>query len=254
MAVGKNKKMMKKKGANKKIVDPFIRKDWYDVKAPSLFSVRTIAKTPVNRTVGLKSSEDSLRCRVFTASLADLNNDEEQAFRKMKLIVEDISGNSVLTNFHGMDFTRDKLCSLIKKWQTLIEANVDIKTTDGYHLRLFCIAFTKRRPNQLKKATYAQSSHIRTIRKKMCEVMVREASSCDLKDLVQKFIPEVIGKEIEKACHGTYPLQNCFIRKAKILKKPKYDVSKLLELHGEGKDKGDKGSPVDREKEHPADL
>ena len=28
--------------------------------------------------------------------------------------------------------------------------------------------------------------------------MAREASSCDLKELVLKFIPESIGKEIEK--------------------------------------------------------
>ncbi len=43
---------------------------------------------------------------------------------------------------------------------------------------------------------------IRAIRKKMMEIMTREASACDLKDLVAKFIPEAIGKDIEKACQG----------------------------------------------------
>jgi len=61
--------------------------------------------------------------------------------------------------------------------------------------------------------------------------MAKETASCDLKELVQKFIPEAIGREIEKACHGIYPLQNVFIRKVKILKFPKFDVHKLLELH-----------------------
>jgi hypothetical protein len=50
-------------------------------------------------------------------------------------------------------------------------------------------------------------AQIRTIRKKMVEIMTREATSCDLKELVGKFIPEAIGKEIEKACQGVYPLQ-----------------------------------------------
>ncbi|KAK9735293.1 hypothetical protein RND81_04G196600 [Saponaria officinalis] len=129
----------------------------------------------------------------------------------------------------GMDFTTDKLRSLVHKWQTLIEAHVDVKTTDNFTLRMFCIAFTKRRPNQVKRTTYAQSSQIRQMR----EIMVNQASSCDLKELVAKFIPKSIGKEIEKATTGIYPLQNVYIRKVKILKSPKFDLGKLMEVHGD---------------------
>ena len=35
-------------------VDPFSRKDWYDVKAPSMFTNRSIGKTLVSRTQGTK--------------------------------------------------------------------------------------------------------------------------------------------------------------------------------------------------------
>jgi len=132
-----------------------------------------------------------------------------------------------------MDFTSDKIRSLVRKWQTLIECHVDVKTSDGYIIRLFAIGFTKRRPNQVKKTSYAQTSQIRAIRRKMSEIMIREASSVELKDLVLKFIPESIGKEIEKACNSIYPLQNVFVRKAKVLKSPKFDISKLMELHSE---------------------
>ena len=135
-----------------------------------------------------------------------------------------------------MSFTSDKLRSLVRKWQTLIEAHVDVKTTDGYLLRLFAIGFTKKRQTQVRKTTYAQTSQIREIRKKMFEIMTREATSCDLKELVQKFVPEAIGREIEKASRSIYPLQNVYVHKAKILKAPKFDVSKLLELHGESTD------------------
>lgn len=107
-----------------------------------------------------------------------------------------------------MSFTSDKLKSLVRKWQTLIEAHADVKTTDGYLLRIFVIAFTKRRQYQVKKTTYAQSSQIRQIRKRMTDIMTKEATSGTLKDFVQKLIPEVIGREIEKACHSIYPLQN----------------------------------------------
>ncbi|KAG6532787.1 hypothetical protein ZIOFF_006640 [Zingiber officinale] len=245
MAVGKNKRISKgKKGGKKKTVDPFTKKDWYDIKAPSVFSVRNVGKTLVSRTQGTKIASEGLKHRVFEVSLADLQNDEDQAYRKIRLRAEDVQGKNVLTNFWGMNFTTDKLRSLVRKWQTLIEAHVDVKTTDNYTLRLFCIAFTKRRPNQVKRTCYAQSSQIRQIRRKMTEIMVNQASSCDLKDLVQKFIPEVIGKEIEKATTSIFPLQNVFIRKVKILKAPKFDLGKLMEVHGDYKE--DVGVKLDR--------
>jgi len=234
MAVGKNKKLGKKrKGGNRKIVDPFSKKEWYDVKAPSSFPIRQIGKTMVTKTVGTKIAKDGLMGRVFEASLGDLKaNAEDDAYRKFKLRVEEIQGTSCLTNFYGMDLSTDKLRSLVRKWHSLIEAHADVKTTDGYLLRLYAIGFTKRRPNQIKKTSYAQSAQVRSIRRKMVEIMTREASTVDLNDLVAKLIPESIGREIEKATEGVYPLQNVLIRKVVTLRAPKTDLGKLLEIHG----------------------
>merc|ERR1711939_1178335 len=108
MAVGKNKRLSKgKKGIKKRVADPFTRKDWFDVKAPSMFETKNAGKTFVNRSTGLKNAADGLRGRVFELSLGDLNKDEVQ-------------GKNCLTNFYGMDFTSDKLRSMVRKWQTLI--------------------------------------------------------------------------------------------------------------------------------------
>lgn len=242
MTIGKNKRTGKK--GRKKVIDPMTRKEWYTLKAPAIFKVRDFGQTIVNRTAGLKTSSESLKGRVIEVSLADLNDDEEQFFRKMKLCIEDISGSQCLTNFHGMSFTRDKLCSLVKKWHSLIEAWVDVKTTDGYVLRLFCIGFTKRRGSQMKKTSYAQASQKRRIRAKMVEICTTQAS-CELKELFGKFVTGVIGKEIEKACNSIYPLKDVFVRKAKVLKKPKFDLAKLMDVH-EGS-AIDTGKKVERE-------
>lgn len=136
-------------------------------------------------------ASEELKGRVFEVNLADLTATVEgktpdEGFRKIKLICEDVQGKNVLTNFYGCSFTRDKMCSLIRKWQTLIEAYVDVKTADGYTIRMFCIAFTKRADNQIKKTCYAKSSQIRAIRKKMVDIMAAEASKDELKDLVAK--------------------------------------------------------------------
>ena len=123
-----------------------------------------------------------------------------------------------------------------------------MRATDGYVLRLFAIAFTKKQSNQAARSTcYAQSGQVRNIRKKMFEIMTEEASKCDLKELVQKFIaqPDSIGAEIEKKCQSIFPLQNVLIRKVKMLKKPKFDVTKLMELHGDTTAE-DTGAAVDK--------
>ena len=36
-----------------------------------------------------------------------------------------------------------------------------------------------------------------------------------------------VGKDIEKACQGIYPLQNTCIRKVKVLRAPKFDITKV---------------------------
>ena len=79
--------------------------------------------------------------------------------------------------------------------------------------------------------------------------MTSQAASCDLKELVKKFIPEMIGKEIEKATKSIYPLQNVFIRKVKILKAPKFDLGKLMEVHGDYSE--DVGTKIERPADEP---
>ncbi|KAJ6113218.1 40S ribosomal protein S1 [Penicillium sp. IBT 18751x] len=74
-----------------------------------------VGKTLVNRTSGLKNANDSLKGRIFEVSLANLQNEEDHAFRTVKLRVDEIQGKNCLTNFHGLDFTTDKLRSLVHK-------------------------------------------------------------------------------------------------------------------------------------------
>ncbi len=54
-----------------------------------------------------------------------------------------------------------------------------------------------------------------------------------MKNIVAKLLPDSIGQEILKAAASTYPLHDVYIRKVKVLKKPRFDMSKLLDMHGE---------------------
>lgn len=97
-----------------------------------------------------------------------------------------MKGMDCYTNFYGMDITRDKLCTMVKKWYTLIEAFVQCKTVDGYLLRVFAIGFTKRTGRQVKATCYAKSSQKKAIRKKMMEIMTNEITKSTLKELTKK--------------------------------------------------------------------
>jgi len=246
MAIGKNKRISKgKKVGKKKVIDPMLKKEWYDFKAPAPFTKRTFGKTCVTRTTGTRIASDRLKGRVVEVSLADLNDKADQlAWRKVKLCIEEVQGRNCMTNFHGLDMTRDKLCQFIRKWHTLIEAHTEVKTLDGYVLRLFAIGFTQRlQDKQVRKTSYAQHSQIKQIRKKMIEIITREVSKANMVDVLDNLLTDNIGDEIKKACKFIYPLVNVHIKKVKTLKKPKFDVTKLNELYkdvpsGAGKSSG----------------
>jgi len=249
MAVGKNKLKIKggKKGGKKKVVDPFIKKDWYTCKAPATFKDQTVGKTLVTRSAGNKIAADGLKGRVFDVNQGDLQGNDSDTFRKFKLICEDVQGKNCILNFHGMALTRDKMCSMVKKWHTMIQANVDVKTTDDYHLRIFVVAFSKKQQQQQKKTSYIQTQQVKAIRRKMTEIITREVQGGDIRTLIGKLIPDSMAKDIEKAVHHIYPIHDCYVSKVKVVRKPKVDISKLMELHGQaGVKVNEKGETVAR--------
>jgi len=216
-----------------------MRKEWYNVNVPSIFDTQVPTLTPANKSAGQKIAADSLKGRVFEISLADLNPKEatDRAWRKMKVQVEEVKGFDCYTNFYGMDITRDKLCTLVKKWHTLVEAFVQAKTNDGYLIRMFCIGFTRRHKRQVKATVYAKNSQQKLIRQKMMEIMVNECQKSSLKELFRKFTNDTIGKTITQECSKIFPLENVLIKKVKVLKKPKFDLSKLMELYTQAADR-----------------
>jgi len=77
----------------------------------------------------------------------NVNKDTDSSYKKFRLIIDEVEGNNCKTSFYGLSTTKDKLCNLIKKWNTLIEMHIDVKTKDGYFLRIFINTFTMRRKN-----------------------------------------------------------------------------------------------------------
>jgi len=243
MALGKNKRSSKG-GRKKQKHDAFAKKEWYKVRVPRTFENRNMGWTCVNKSSGNKSATDSLRNRMYEFYLGDLARkgnkkteftEQESAdgmqggYRKVKLICEEITARDCLTNFAGMDMTTEKLRDCIKKWATLIEAHADVRTTDGYLLRLFAMARTTEAPHQIRQTSYAKSSQVREIRRRMVETIVDVIKSNGLEDVVKKLKAGNIPQAIKKAAF--FPIDEVHIRKVKVLKRPQADYLKIMAMH-----------------------
>lgn len=237
MAIGKNKRVNKggKRGNKKQIKEPMSRKEWYDVVAPTTFKTRQFTKTICNKTQGLKIASDNIRGRVFEANLADLDGgvNKDQPFRKVKLIAQDVQGRNVLTQFHSLSLTTDKLRSMFRKWCTTIESSIDAKTADGYTMRIFIIAFTTRQANQLSKNCYCASKLIKWVRFRMTKITQKRLAKCDINQAVTQLTRDNLVDLLAKRCHPIVPLRDVKITQVKLLKVPRFEAQKLIDAHGE---------------------
>lgn len=189
-----------------------------------MFANRLFTKSPVNQTQGKKLSSDGMKGRIYEVNFADLNP-VQNVSKKVKLIVEEADGGAKLasTNFYGLDTTRDYLCSLIRKWHSLIEVQVDCQTTDGYLFRFFVITFTARSQRQLKGTSFAQRSQIKQIRQIIRKTIISNVVKCSLKELVTKLFEDKMSHEMENKAKKIFPIENCLIRKVKSVKRPRFD-------------------------------
>ena len=235
MAVGKNKRLSRggKKGAKKKATECMLRKEWYDVVAPATFKTRQFSKTICNKTIGEKLAVNNLLGRVYEANLADLKADitnKDLSAYKLKFQVQKVAGRNLLTQFHSMEMTTDKLRALFRKWCTTIESVVDAKTADGYTLRLFVICFTVKNKDQLSKNCYANQHMVKWLRARMTAMIQRKFAKLDINTVVRTMTDGSLAKKVESRVNPILPIRDLKIRKVKTVRFG--DNKGLLEAHG----------------------
>jgi len=231
MAKGKNKQQQKGKGKGKNERHAFTKKQWYKIQSPpSVGNSVEVGWTPVNKTMGTKLSKDSLLNRVCEVSYGDIQLQEHTQFhyKKVRMQVEEVKGSTLYTSFYGINIIREKLYNYLRKRMSLIDVVADIKTQDGYILRVLITTFTARKPNQLKSNTYAKHSQVRAIRKTFVKYIARRASTNNISDFAQNVINDDVSQKLLEKGKKIYPLSHVMVRKVKVLKKSKIDVNKLV--------------------------
>jgi small subunit ribosomal protein S3Ae len=237
MAIGKTSNKTGKggrKGAKKKVVESMLRKEWYDVVAPTTFKTRNCAKALCNKTQGLKIAADNLKGRVYEINQAELDDasNKEQPFRRIKLEVKEVQGRSLLTQFHSLNMTNDKMRSQLRKWCTLIESVVTAKTADGFTFRLFITAFTTKQPGQLSKNCYAPTRLAKWVRHRITKMVQKKLSKCTIDQAVTQLTSDALQDSLHRRCNPIIPLRDVKVTKVKVIREPKLDMQKLFDSHG----------------------
>ncbi|EPY20943.1 small subunit ribosomal protein S3Ae [Strigomonas culicis] len=217
------------------------RKEWYDVVAPANFEKRQFAKTIHNKTQGTRIASELIKGRVFEANMADLaienenthTTKNEDAYRNIRFIVQDVQGRNLLTQFHSINMTTDRTYSLMRKWCTTMESVVEAKTADGYVLRIFVICFTKKQDNQLSRNCYAKQRLVKWVRMRITNMITRRLAKLDISKAVNVITRNILTDALAKRCNTIIPLRDLRIRKVKVTRWPKYDAQSLSNAHGE---------------------
>jgi len=237
------------KGNRKKKADAFEKKEWFKLKLPKITGIKVpyYGWTPANKTAQGVTSESRLKDRVVTIRCGDLEEtpqpDKQEELKtsiNLKLRIADTQENECYLDFHGMELTRDRTCSLLKKWVTLIEAQTEIRTTDGFVFRVFALALTKKIDGQCKKTAYAKTSQVKRIRQKLTDIMNTELGDRTTREFVGRLLSDKCGNSFKEDCHYIYPLKDAVIRKVKLIKRPnKEDMRRITELHAAAEEKAE---------------
>lgn len=229
MAKGKNKQLSKKGKGRKVDKHAFLKKEWYKYMSPPAFNgSRPLGWIPANKTIGKKIGSDNVLEKVCEVSYADLDEKTRYHWRKVKMQVETVEGFNCYSSFYGLDCTRERIFSLIKKGQTLIDCWADVRTSDDYILRVFVTSCTNRKQGQVKNNTFAKSSQLRVIRKNIRKAIVGEAKKKTVNAFANSILSEELSKKLAKTISRTFPAKVVLVTKVKVLKKPRVDAGALI--------------------------
>ena len=142
--------------------------------------------------------------------------------------VEEVKSGNCYTSFYGIDMVREKLYFFLRKKMSLIDIFADVKTLDGYILRVFVTCFTGKKLGQVKTNTYAKTSQVRAIRSTFVKFLTKAAQTSNISQYTANILNNTIADSLNTKGNKIFPLGQVLVRKVKVLKKSKIDVNKLV--------------------------
>ena len=184
--------------------DPWALKKWFSVHAPSYLGGVFIAEVPA-------AESQKLLMRTLEVSLYDLTKDISHLPIKLKFQIHKVDGLQAFTRFKGLELTRDYLRSLVRKGTSKVAAVAEVKTRDGWVMRVTILAVTTHRIGTAQKSA---------MRKRMIETLMKKASEMDIGQFLKEALEGVMAADLFVAGKKIAPLRKVELAKIKVLRYP----------------------------------
>ncbi|ETA67168.1 ribosomal protein S3AE [Methanolobus tindarius DSM 2278] len=181
-------------------LDKWKSKTWYNVETPEFISRTNIGVTPAEE-------PEQLIGRIVETTVGEIANDFTKHNTKLRLEIDNVSGDIANTRFLGHEITTDYLRSIVKRQTSRIDANLDVKTKDGYVIRVKPICFTVKR---------ARTSQIKGIREVMAKIVLERAAELNFEQFIEEAIMGKLSANIYRNAKSIYPLRRVEIRKTEV--------------------------------------
>ncbi|MEM2925972.1 MAG: 30S ribosomal protein S3ae [Candidatus Bathyarchaeia archaeon] len=188
----------------RRVRDKWRAKAWFSVYSPPYFGEVELGDIPANEGKGLLG-------RSVQTSLYDVTKDPSHMNIVITFQITDVDGNKAKTIFKGHEYARDYLRTLIRRGSKRVDGIFNVKTKDGYGLRLSVLACTLRRINS------AQGSAIRRI---MGKILEERSQVLNFEQLVQEAVLGKLASDIYNEAKKIAPLRHVGISKSKLLFTP----------------------------------
>ncbi|AEF96223.1 30S ribosomal protein S3ae [Methanotorris igneus] len=223
-------KMKARTVKGRKAKDTWKTKVWYNIYTAQEFGGVLIGQTP--------ASDPSLVIgRVAEVSLRDLTNDPTKHMIRVYFKIYGVSGTNAVSQFVGHDTTREYLKSQIRRRRSKIDAIVDVRTKDGYKIRVKAITLT---------AVRARARQKTAIRKKMMEIIKAMSEEKTFPEYVQAMLMGEMANRIHEECKKIFPLKSVMIYKSEVLEFGKKENEGFVE---EAKEEEQKEEVKEEQKE-----
>jgi len=189
------------KPAARKVKDKWKAKEWYKLYAPKMFNQVLLGETP-------SSDPANLLNRGADATVHDLTGDFSKMHVLLKFKVSEVRGFEAHTVFVGQDLTSDYIRRLTRRKRTKTDHVIDVRTKDGYLLRIKPMSITE------KRIQSSQETAVRTI---MTEEVQRMGAEMALSDMIKTIITGEMAKRLSQVSKVIVPIKRVEIRKTEVL-------------------------------------